>query len=152
MFTVDYNQAEEFSTVKDGTYETVIEKFEESATPGGSEFIDVRLRIREDFEQPFKKNILFHRIWKSKDTGKYRPGTLQNWFKQAQVPQGTQLKTFEDVTNALVGKAIKATVKNETSEYQGKTYNNTNVKRIESSELPAISMSTPEIEDVDLPF
>ena len=50
----------------------------------------------------------------------------------------------------LVGKPLKVTVKNETSEYNGKTYENLNVKRIEKSELSG--MQAPELNDIDLPF
>ena len=40
--------------IQDGTYETVITKFEESATQSGTEFVDVRLTIRNDIDQKYK--------------------------------------------------------------------------------------------------
>ncbi|EQC70379.1 Single stranded DNA-binding protein [Streptococcus sp. HSISS2] len=74
-----------------------------------------------------------------------------NLAKAAGIPDGTKFTSLEDYLNQLEGKALKVTVKNEKSEWQGKTYENLNVKRMEVTELPIAAAST-EISDADLPF
>lgn len=150
VFEIDYSQAQEFAKVTDGTYEVLIDKAVQNASRGGTDFLDIQLRIRKDFQQEFQNNIIFHKIWINKETKKYPAGMVQNLAKQAGIPDGTKFNSLDDYLNMLVGKPLKVTVKNETSEYNGKTYENLNVKRIEKSELSG--MQAPEVNDIDLPF
>lgn len=150
VFEIDYSQAQEFAKVTDGTYEVLIDKAVQNASQGGTDYLDIRFKIREDFNQQFKNNCIFHKIWINKETKKYPVGQVMNLAKQSGIPDGTKFNSLDDYLNMLVGKALKVTVKNETSEYNGKTYENLNVKRIEKSELPG--MQAPEINEPDLPF
>lgn len=150
VFEIDYSQAQEFAKVTDGTYEVLIDKAVQNASRGETDFLDIQLRIRKDFQQEFQNNIIFHKIWINKETKKYPAGMVQNLAKQAGIPDGTKFNSLDDYLNMLVGKPLKVTVKNETSEYNGKTYENLNVKRIEKSELSG--MQAPEVNDIDLPF
>lgn len=150
LFEIDYSKAQEFAKVTNGTYEVIVDKAVQNASQGGTDFLDIQFKIREDFNQPFKNNRIFHKIWISKETGKYPVGQVMNLAKQSGIPDGTKFNSLDDYLNMLVGKALKVTVKNETSEYNGKTYENLNVKRIEKSELSG--MQTPKVNDIDLPF
>ena len=50
---------------------------------------------------------------------------------------------------------MKVTVENETSEWNGKVYENLRVKKREQTELPPYSAKAekaPEVPDLDLPF
>lgn len=152
MFEIDYSKAQEFASITDGTYETFIEKATEDATKNGADFVSIRFRIRKDFQQEFQNNIIFHRIFAKKDDGKYPTGIMQNLAKQAGIPDGTKFKTLEDYLNQLLNKCLKVTVKNETSEYNGNTYNNLNVKRIEKSDIPPLVNPAEQISEDDLPF
>ncbi|HEQ3969655.1 TPA: DUF669 domain-containing protein, partial [Streptococcus pyogenes] len=127
MFTIDYSKAKEFASITDGTYETFIEKAVQDATKNGADFINIHFRIRKDFQQEFQNNIIFHRIFAKKEDGKYPEGVIHNLAKQAGIPEGTQFKSLDDYLNQLLNKCLKITVKNETSEYNGNTYNNLNV-------------------------
>ena len=71
MFTIDYSQAKEFGSIKDGTYEVTIDLAKQDATQGGADYLDIRFRIRKDFQQEFQNNIIFYRIFAKKDDGKY---------------------------------------------------------------------------------
>lgn len=150
VFEIDYSQAQEFAKVTDGTYEVLIDKAVQNASQGGTDFLDIQFKIREDYNQQFKNNRIFHKIWINKETRKYPVGQVMNLAKQAGIPDGTKFNSLDDYLNMLVGKALKVTVKNGTSEYNGKTYENLNVKRIEKSELSG--MQAPEVNDIDLPF
>lgn len=152
MFTIDYSKAKEFASITDGTYETFIEKAVQDATKKGADFINIHFRIRKDFQQEFQNNIIFHRIFAKKEDGKYPEGVIHNLAKQAGIPEGTQFKSLDDYLNQLLNKCLKITVKNETSEYNGNTYNNLNVKRIEKSDIPAMVNHVEEFKEDDLPF
>ena len=152
MFAIDYSQAQEFASITDGTYETLIDKAEQDATKNGADFLNIHFRIRSDFEQEFKNNVIFHRIFAKKADGKYPVGAIMNLAKQAGIPDGTRFASLDDYLKQLVGKPVKVTVKNEKSEYEGKTYDNLNVKRIEKSELGAMHNPADDFDDSDLPF
>ncbi|HHD4492370.1 TPA: DUF669 domain-containing protein, partial [Streptococcus pyogenes] len=118
----------------------------------GADFINIHFRIRKDFQQEFQNNIIFHRIFAKKEDGKYPEGVIHNLAKQAGIPEGTQFKSLDDYLNQLLNKCLKITVKNETSEYNGNTYNNLNVKRIEKSDIPSMVNPVEEFKEDDLPF
>lgn len=151
--------------IQDGTYETVITKFEESATQSGTEFVDVRLTVRNDIDQKYKNNIVFHRIWKAKATQKYDMRFFNTIGSAAQLQQGKQYKSIEELFQDFLGKPVRVTVKNETSEYNSKTYENLNVKRWEKTKFPELAhkfktedggnpfaSGTNSIDEDDMPF
>lgn len=151
--------------IQDGTYETVITKFEESATQSDTEFVDVRLTVRNDIDQKYKNNIVFHRIWKAKATQKYDMRFFNTIGSAAQLQQGKQYKSIEELFQDFLGKPVRVTVKNETSEYNGKTYENLNVKRWEKTKFPELAhkfktedggnpfaSGTNSIDEDDMPF
>lgn len=151
MFEIDYKKAQEFGNIADGTYEVVIEYSMEKTTPNGADYLDIPMRIRTDFDQPHKNSLIFYKIWQKKDTGKYPEGSIMNLAKQAGIPDGTKFKSLDDYLGMLEGKALKVTVKNETSESNGKTYENLNVKKMEASLLSGVQKNL-EINDDALPF
>lgn len=125
--------------IQDGTYETVVTKFEENATQGGTEFADVRLTVRNDIDQKYKNNIIFHRIWKAKATQKYDMRFFNTIGAAAQLQQGKQYKSIEELFQDFLGKPVRVTVKNEKSEYNGKEYENLNVKRWEKTKFQEVA-------------
>lgn len=139
-FQVNYEEASEgFGKIEDGKYEVLITQASEGATQGGSEYIDVRFTIRNDVQQKHANQIIFHKIWKSKETGQYVMGMVQQLAKYAQLPNGQQYATIQDFFNALLGRPLVVEVKNEESEYNGKTYENLNVKNMENTQFPNVA-------------
>lgn len=139
LFTVNHEEAFETGEVKDGKYEVVINSAKEDATPNGAEYLNLDLIIRNDFEQPFKNAHIFARVWKSKDSGQYHGGMLNTIGKAFRLPDGKSYKTMEELCDDLALKTGKVTVKNEISEYGGKTYENLNVKSWEQTELQGLN-------------
>lgn len=137
--------------IQDGTYETVITKFEENTTQGGTEYVDARLTIRNDIDQKYKNNIVFHRIWKTKATGQYNIKFFNTIGAAAQLQQGKQYSSLEELLKDFLGKPVRVTVKNETSENNGKTYENLNVKRWEKTKFPELAHKF-KTEDGSNPF
>ena len=110
MFTIDYSQAKEFGSIKDGTYEVTIDLAKQDATQGGADYLDIRFRIRKDFQQEFQNNIIFYRIFAKKEVGKYPVASIMNLAKAVGIPDGTKFSSLEDYLNQLEGKALKVTV------------------------------------------
>lgn len=153
MFKIDFSQINDtekkFEKITDGTYEVLVDSTQQNASKSGTDFLDIRLRIRSDFNQPFKNQLIFYKIWISKKDNQYPMGMISNLAKQAGLADRTAFNDIDAFLQALIGKALKVTVKNETNEYNGKTYERLNVKRIEESALASTSL---EIDDSDLPF
>nr|DAU16357.1 MAG TPA: Protein of unknown function (DUF669) [Caudoviricetes sp.] len=158
LFSVNYEAAEQFSSIEDGTYEVVVAQAEQSASQSGTDFLDIRLKIRDDFQQKFRNNLIFDKVWINKQTLQYPEWALQRYAKAVKIPEGVEVNTIEQFLEIIKGKTLKVTVKNEQSEYNGKTYDNLNIKKMEQSELPSYSgtvTSEPvknKDNDLDLPF
>ena len=99
MTNITLNMEDTFDGgIQDGTYETVITKFEENATQAGTEYVDARLTIRNDIDQKYKNNIVFHRIWKAKATGKYDMRFFNTIGAAAQLQKGKQYSSIEELS------------------------------------------------------
>lgn len=158
LFSVNYEAAEQFSSVENGTYEVVVATAEQSASKTGTDFLDIRLKIRDDFQQKFRNNLIFDKVWINKQTLQYPEWALQRYAKAVKIPEGVEINTIEQFLEIIKGKTLKVTVKNEQSESNGVTYDNLNIKKMEQSELPPYSGAvssepTPaKADDLDLPF
>lgn len=158
LFSVNYEAAEQFSSVENGTYEVVVATAEQSASKTGTDFLDIRLKIRDDFQQKFRNNLIFDKVWINKKTLQYPEWALQRYAKAVKIPEGVEINTIEQFLDIIKGKTLKVTVKNEQSESNGVTYDNLNIKKMEQSELPPYSgavSSEPapaKADDLDLPF
>lgn len=162
-FKIDYDKAQEFGNVADGEYEVVVFNVKEDATPGGAEYLNFDLIIRNDIQQSYKNSHIFHKVWKSKETGKYSQGMVMALAKNFGLPDGKSYASFDDFLNDFAMRTAKVRVKNETSESNGKKYENLNVKKLETSKFPELQhqfksnnttpqQSIPDIQDEDLPF
>lgn len=169
-FNLDFNDVYEGTgSIADGDYEVVIGRCNEDATPGGAEFIEFDLIIRNDVNQAHKNMHIFNKVWKAKDTGKYNMKTFNTIGKACQLQNGKSYKSLKELLDDYVGKTAIVNVKNEESEYNGKTYNNLNVKYWNKSKLTGpmnhqfknandnktvseLMGSGIEITDEDLPF
>ncbi len=158
LFSVNYEAAEQFSSVENGTYEVVVATAEQLASKSGTDFLDIRLKIRDDFQQKFRNNLIFDKVWINKQTLQYPEWALQRYAKAVKIPEGVEINTIEQFLDIIKGKTLKVTVKNEQSEYNGKTYDNLNISKMEQSELPpyagAVSSepAPSKADDLDLPF
>ena len=167
-FTLDFNDVFEGTGVKDGSYEVFVSSVEEKATPGGSEYTELDLIIRNDIAGNEHKNAhIFHKIWKKKEDGKYNIKTNNTLGKAFGLTNGKQYTSFRNLLDDFIDRTAIATVKNEKSEYNGKEYNNLNVKYFNPSKFTQLAHVKKEkaemtydemvstgidIQDSDLPF
>jgi len=137
-FSLDFENTFEGTGIADGTYEVVISLTGEDATKNGAEYAEFRLTLRNDIDQKHKNMIIFEKLWKTKDTGKYNMMMFNTIGKAAQLPKGKSYSSMNELLGDYVGKPLKVTVKNEESEYNGKTYNNLNVKKWDVTSFPNV--------------
>ncbi|EJF02142.1 MAG: DUF669 domain-containing protein [Liquorilactobacillus hordei] len=171
-FEMDYSEIQDFN-VENGTYEVVINGVKEDATKSGAQYVNFDLIIRNDIaDQKFKNAHIFHKVWVSKETGKYNMSMLMTVAKYAGIPDHTTFNSIDEYFNALYHKPVLVTVRNEKSTYNDKEYENLNIKRWALSSFPNVqhqfkaddsqqqSVGDPfaqngqpvEISDDDLPF
>ncbi|EAH3782414.1 DUF669 domain-containing protein [Listeria monocytogenes] len=122
--------------VEDGVYEVIINHATEDATPSGAEYINVDLIIRNDINQKFKNAHIFHSIWKAKKNNQYNAKSINTIGKAVGLANGKEYNSLTEVLEDFALKTCRISVKNETSEYNGKTYNNLNVKSWAESKIP----------------
>lgn len=169
-FDLDFSKAND-GNIADGTYEAVISFVKEDANKNtGTEFINFDLVVRNDVDQKYKNSHIFHRVWRSKDTGKYNQGRLMAIAQAAGMTDKKHYNSFEDFMKDFTGAPVKVTVRTKTSEYNGKTYDNTDVTRWAKTDFPQIAhqwkpgtepgsnpfngstTAAPTVQDDDLPF
>lgn len=126
-FTLDTNDVFE-GGITDGIYEVVIDKVIPKTTPGGAEYVQFDLIVRNDVDQKFKNVHIFHSVWKAKATGKYNPKSFNTIGKACQMQNGKVYNDFNEMLADFEKRVCKVKVKNETSTYNDKVYENLNVK------------------------
>jgi Protein of unknown function (DUF669) len=168
-FSLDFNDTfEGGGKIADGDYEIIINRATEGNTPGGAEYIEFDLIIRNDVAQAHKSQHIFHKVWKAKDTGKYNMKTFNTIGKACKLQNGKSYKSLQDLLDDFYRKTALVNVKNETNEYNGKSYENSNVKYWSPSKLTGpvnhefkkkedmtaseMMNSGIDIQDDDLPF
>ena len=114
--------------IPDGEYEVFIKTVEENVTENGAEYCQFDLIIRNDIPQPNQNNHIFHKVWRKKDTGEYNPKSFNAIGKAARLPNGKAYSSMEELFQDFIGRPVRVKVKNETSQYNGNTYENLNVK------------------------
>lgn len=174
LFTTNYNDLknDEYAPIPEGEYECIIEDTRPDATPNGTEYIKMNLRIRKDLDKALPNTngkqhnrIVFVNVWKRKKTGKYDPSDLNYIMKAAGYPENTPVKDWDDWANKLVGKPVKVRVTIDKSEYQGKTTERNQVwcnsfrptdyplqGRKQENPFQGNEGSDEELDDKDLPF
>lgn len=136
-FAMDYSKATE-GGVADGTYETVIKSAQFKLTNSEKQYINFDLVIRNDIDQHYKNMHVFQKVWPKKGTRDYSMGYLFMIGMNAGIPNKKEFASIDDMLADFVGKPVKVSVKNEDSEYNGKTYTNLNIKKWAKSEFPDV--------------
>lgn len=137
-FDLDFSEIKDI-IVADGKYEVVVNSVAEDATKGGTQFINLDLIIRNDIKnQSFANAHIFARVFKSKQNGKYPKRMIFTIARATGMPDKTHFESLEDFFQKLWHRPALVTVKNEKSEYNGKTYEHVNVKRWEISKFPEV--------------
>lgn len=135
-FNLDFSKKTQGGAIKDGSYEVVVNRASEEATPSGAEYIELDLIVRNDVEQEYKNKHIFAKIWKAKKTNKYNEGTIMAVADALQLKDGTTYNSFEELLADFVLKTAYVTVK--TEESQDKRYKNVNVNYWDKSNVKGV--------------
>lgn len=126
FFKSDYSTLKT-DLVPEGRYECFIEDARPDATPGGTEYINIRLRIRKDLDKALPNTngkqhnrVLFCSVWRRKATQQYSSDDLNAISKAAGLPDGASYDALDKWTDALIDKPVSVAVTIDKSEYQGK--------------------------------
>src|SRR5690625_7760472 len=95
-FTLDFNNTfEGFQKIENGLYEVVIDHATEDATKSGAEFTNFQMTIRNDLDQPFQNQKIWHRAWKAKKDNKYNMMMINTIGKAAGLQSRNVYNSFE---------------------------------------------------------
>jgi len=119
MFKTDYKR----TLLKDGEYEMMIMDSKHGITEGGSEYIELSLKVRDDIEQESQNEYLTERIYKSKETGEYSVRRINNICKSAGIPENSEFEDEEDLGRNLLACLVIAVVKIQFDDYRGEDIN-----------------------------
>lgn len=136
MFKVDYSKVEEssFGVLPEGNYECVIESSQEKATKNGKEALNIRLIVRNDLKNvpelaetngKYANRYLFDDHWKRDIDGRYiyDMNNLMYVLKAAGIPEGTEIRSMDDLHDILRGKPVKVYTKVEINDYNNQEEN-----------------------------
>jgi len=138
MISVNYDEAQGTGgLVPVGEYEVVIKRGSQMATPGGTEYLNIPMVIRNDVEQPRQNAYLWHTVWHLKSPSASDPNgfsgkSIQIISKAANIPNGKSFSTLEEWLESLVGRVVRVTVEHDT--YNGNT--NARIKYTNESTKP----------------
>lgn len=125
FFKSDYSTLKT-DLVPEGRYECFIEDARPDATPGGTEYINIRLRIRKDLDKALPNTngkqhnrVLFCSVWRRKATQQYAPEDLNAIAKAAGLPDKADYDALQDLTDALIKKPVSVAVTISKDEYKG---------------------------------
>lgn len=112
------NVQDDFGLIAGGEYEAIIEKVELKQYSTGTEYINLQIRIREDFEQEHKNRVVFDKILKEKDTQVFNRQRLTRLLR-ATVPNDTPLKfdTLDEILDTIHGKKVRVVVSQRYNEF-----------------------------------
>lgn len=137
-FSLDFNDTMS-GAIKDGTYECLIVHAQEDVNKNGKELVQFRLIVRNDIQQQEHKNqMIFEDRYPNGQTGKHYMPYFNTVGKAAGLQAGKTYRSMQELLNDYLQKPVKVTVKNETSDYNNKTYENLNIKSWEPTDFPNV--------------
>lgn len=136
-FSLDFNDTMS-GAIKDGEYEVLIVKAGENVNKNGKELVEFHMIVRNDIQQEHKNQFIFENRYPASATGKHYMPFFNTVGKAAGLQAGKTYMSFKELLDDYVGKPVKVKVANEKSEYNGKTYENLNIKSWMPTEFPNV--------------
>lgn len=123
-------QGGNYDPLPQGNYEMVIKSAQETATPNGSETLQLDLVVRNDLDKvpelaetnaKYHNRHVFMDNWKRKSTHQYDMEGFQYILEGAQVPEGTVINSVDDFIKWISGRPVRVFVKKIKDTYNGET-------------------------------
>lgn len=146
MFKIDYDDCQSYEILPEGEYEVIIQDVKVAQTMQGKEHIQFVLKIRDDVAgQKYGGRLIFHKVWKRKDSGQYPTTEFNSIGKACKLLNGKEYSSMEQLFNDYKNRNCKVKIKH--TEYNGNTYET--ISKWEVSNLDAPFGTFPQQE---LPF
>lgn len=153
-FTTTYENQE--AILPGGIYEVVCTGCYETATKGGTLYIQLRLMVRDDVPQDAQRAVHYEAMFKKKEPDKDDKAVGGYSFKRIMqiseafgIPKGTSFATLDDWCTALRDRCAQATIEHDS--YGGRT--RARVKWFNKSEKPPYQKpEEPAALDIDTDF
>jgi len=135
-----------FEPIPVGTeLEMIIQEAEVKTASTGTTFINMRVVVRDDVDQPYKGYKIYHRLFFTEKT----EGIIHGFLKAIGTPEGKAFDGIDDIKNYIIGKSFIGRVGQEES--KGNIYNN--ISSVKESKYSTVDSGQPiDIYDDDLPF
>ncbi|SDI40505.1 DUF669 domain-containing protein [Dolosicoccus paucivorans] len=162
MFKTDYSNLNQtdYKPVPEGEYEVIIHKVEERVSQTGNRGLSIRLDIRRDLKQvpelaetngKYAGRVVFDNRWQS--NGKYNTEHFMYLLQAVGVPEGTEIKSMNDLYQAIEGKPVRVFIKKEYSEYRKEEENSIAPWAYNPTRFSNVQVeSNPFVTEEDLPF
>lgn len=136
FLNVNHKEAETktFTVLPEGDYEVIISAVEKKQSQSGNDMLKLTLTVRTDVQQEGQKRMVWDYLV---DTSKAK-FKFQQVAKALDFAEGVQYDTIDEFADAILFKAVKITVKHETSEYAGKTRTNERVANYHLASKPYV--------------
>lgn len=128
FLTTDYSNVQDnnYSALPTGEYEMLIKSAKESATPSGSETLQLDLIVRNDVKNvpalaatngKYANRHVFMDNWKRKATNQYDTDGFMYILQAVGVAEGTPINSIQDFINLITNKPVSVYVKKEVDDY-----------------------------------
>lgn len=122
-FSTDYSDVKTGSggVLPEGEYEVIIKYAGEDTTRTGTVYINVTMVLRNDVEQAFKNNYIWHKLWQRKEPspadlamGGYSSKQINSLSQAAGLPNNQKFESISEWGEQLKDKPVRITVEHET--------------------------------------
>ena len=142
---------EGYGLLPKGEYEVTVEDAKEDMTQGGKEHVAINLRVREDVEQKYQRKIIFVKIWKLRDTGKYNPKQFNTIGRALGMQNGKKYNSLKDLLDDFIGLHTRVTIGHQTYNEQTREV----VNKWDFTKYPkdrTLNVGYKELQNDDVPF
>jgi hypothetical protein len=138
-FVIDYGKASNRHDVQDGEYEVTVIGAAWNKTAGGTEYIQVKLQVRQDVQQPEQNETIDYPLWKSRPENRKQSDIdgvpawkIHQLSKAADLGDGETVNTLDDWFRLIQGKPVRVTTRQDD---QGRA----KVVRVDESQVPQVA-------------
>lgn len=165
-----FDDTNEYSLLQAGKRECILEEIvEKEPKNGGSKYLNLKWRIRDDVEQPDAGRVIFESFFKDKETNDYRTsqiGSLLRAQGKKKEEGGTyDFEDYDELMQFVTGMKVELEITlNDPDEYHDETYNQVKYCSYKPTKHAPATLGEPvdsnlnkspktgDIEQEDLPF
>lgn len=110
MYKTSFNDMPQSDLLPAGEYEVYVAACHFNATQGGTEYLDLQLRVRDDLEQPQKNRKVFEALWLSAKALEFTQRTMNIISKLCGIDDGKEYESLDQWGADITGKFMRVKV------------------------------------------